>query len=239
MSNIVTFSDFSDEGIRVTPDDCYSVLDLIRFCCQYASGGERKAWKRIMADYPEVVAKCHDFKFSGAGQRKTPVTNRAGVLYIIGLLPGAIGRSYREDSAKVFLQYLDASPELAESVIDRAKPEDLVRIQRRLEGRKIRVSFTQVLQDHGVEEGWQFAECTNAMYRPILGGTAKQVRAVRGLSKKANLRDHMDTVELAATGLVESLSARSIKEQDLDGFVECRDECDRNARKVKRILDED
>ena len=119
MTNLICFDDFADSEIRVTDDGRFSVLDVIEFCgkknpVQVWSGDKRG--NGLAKKYIELSHKVDNFKFPGRGQRFTPVANRENILYIIGLLPGAIGRSYREESAKVFLQYLDASPELAESL---------------------------------------------------------------------------------------------------------------------------
>jgi len=234
MTNIVRFDDFADSGIRITDDGRFSVFDVVEFC---GKKNPREVWKRIGVEYSEVVQKCDSFKFPGRGQQFTPVANRENILYIIGLLPGAIGRSYREESAKVFLQYLDASPELAESVIDRATPEDLKRIQARLKGKQIRTTFTSVLLDHGVTEGWQFARCTDAIYKPILGGSTQVVKSERGLAKQDNLRDNIDEFELTQVMFAESLAERKIKKEQLQGVDQCESAAAESARKVKEISD--
>lgn len=235
MTNIVRFDDLENAEIRVTDDGRFSVFDVIKLCGQKS---QREVWKRIQAQYKEVVTKCDGFKFAGRGQQDTPVANRENILYIIGLLPGAIGKAYREESAKVFLQYLDASPELAESIIDRATPEDLKRIQARLKGVKIRITFTAVLQEHGVSKGGDFARCTNAIYKPLLGGTKSEIVTQRGLSKKSNLRDDLDEFELTQVMFAESLAERKIRKQNLQGVSQCESADLDSARKVKSISED-
>ena len=234
MTNLITFDGFSDTEIRVTPDGRFSVYDVIKFC---GCSGERKVWERLSERFPEVVAKCHNFKFSGKGQRDTPVTDRAGIMQIIGLLPGSVGRSYRESAAKVFVAYLDASPELAGDIIDRATPKDLQKIETRLKGKKIRVAFTSVLQDRGVE-GWQFGACTNAIYRPLLGASAPELREQRGLAKNDNVRDVMSGVELAAVMLAENMALEKIHKEDIHGFKGCRDASADAGNRVKRVFED-
>ncbi|MFZ9739571.1 MAG: hypothetical protein ACO3EZ_16350 [Prochlorotrichaceae cyanobacterium] len=236
MTNLIKFDGFDDSEIRITDDDRYSVLDLIKFCGQK---NPRQVWKRLTERFSEVVTKCDSYKFPGKGQQETPVANRQNILYIIGLLPGAVGRAYREESAKVFLQYLEASPELAESVIDRATPEDLKRIQKRLAGKKIRVQFATELYDRGVTEGWQIASCTNEIYKPLLGGTAKEVRENRNLPVKSNIRDSMDSLELASVMFAEELATRDMKAKNAHGYPECKDITANAANKVRSVLDAD
>lgn len=91
--------------IRVTPDDRYSVFDVVQVI-----GGKnnpRKAWSDLKDQFPEVVTRCNNFKFDGQGQRPTPVTDKEGLLHIIGLLPGTVGRTYREDAAKLMLSKIE------------------------------------------------------------------------------------------------------------------------------------
>lgn len=246
MTNLITFDNFDNAEIRITEDGRYSVYDVIRFCTgsknpsQFWNGDKTDRptrQKGIVERFPEVIRKTDNFKFPGKGQRETPVANRENILYIIGLLPGTVGRSYRESAAKVFIAFLDASPELAESIIDRATPESLKRIETRLQGKKIRVSFTAILQDRGVTEGWQFGACTNAIYRPILGGDAKQLKEERGLAKKENVRDHLSGVELAAVMLAENLALETIKNENATGFNQCHKASAKAGDRVKRVFE--
>lgn len=71
--------------VRKTEDGFYSVFDAIRFIAQKKN--ERTTWKRLVDQHPEVVERTTFYKFTGAGQRETPVADRATILEIIGLLP--------------------------------------------------------------------------------------------------------------------------------------------------------
>lgn len=109
--------------IRVTDDEQFSVYDLIQVV-----GGQKdpyNVWKRLCVEYPELLTMCQDFKFSGRGQRETPVTSKAGLLHIIGLLPGAVGRSYREEAAKLMLAKIEGRQPAPNS----AKPEGSLSVQ--------------------------------------------------------------------------------------------------------------
>lgn len=231
-SNIISFDGFPEE-IRMTEDGRYSVYDVIKFC---GKKNPRDSWSDLSRQFPEVVTKTDNLKFPGPGQRETPVAGREGILYIIGLLPGSIGRAYRQEAAKIFLQFIDASPELAESIIDRAKPEDLERIEARLKSKQIRVSFTAVLQDHGVN-GIGYGLCTNAIYIPVLGGDAKQIKLAKGLGKNDNIRDNLDLFELASVGFAEALASRNIKKANAQGNNQCQKITEDSAKKVRATFD--
>ena len=90
--------ELNNAAIRRKSDGCCSVFDLISVIGQQKS--PRKVWERLKRERPEVVTKCHDFKFPGRGQQDTPVTDRKGWAYIIGLLSGVAGNQYREGAAE-------------------------------------------------------------------------------------------------------------------------------------------
>ena len=75
---------------------------------------------RTSQPHPEVVEKCYNLVFPGPGQRETPVAkDKEAAYYILGLLPGAVGKKYREDAAKVFVQALDDPAGLVERLVPR------------------------------------------------------------------------------------------------------------------------
>ncbi|MBW4512477.1 MAG: hypothetical protein KME64_39200 [Scytonematopsis contorta HA4267-MV1] len=92
-------------SIRITGDNRYSVFDTIEVLA--GKKNPRDAWKSLCESYSEVVGKTDNFQFPGFGQRLTPVADKESILYIIGLLPGAVGKAYREDAAKVMLEKLE------------------------------------------------------------------------------------------------------------------------------------
>lgn len=91
--------------LRVTPDGKrVSAFDVIT-----ATGDKsaRKTWERIGQDYPEVVAQCHDFTFSGQGQRPTPTVDREGFVLLTMVLPGKGGDLFRLKYKDIVIAYLD------------------------------------------------------------------------------------------------------------------------------------
>ena len=74
-----------DHGdIRVSSAGQPSVFDMIRVL-----GGQKsptKVWLRLVETHPEVVGKCDNLQFPGAGQRETPVAKtKEDAYYILGL----------------------------------------------------------------------------------------------------------------------------------------------------------
>ncbi|MGD9720418.1 MAG: KilA-N domain-containing protein [Pirellulales bacterium] len=110
-------------------------------------------------------------------------------------------------------------------------------VRRRLEGMLARNSFTDTLKDHGVAE-FGYAECTNAVYRKLLGNTAKEQKLSRGLPAKANLRDHLTSHELAALGFSESLAERKIDSGNLQGNYLCKVACEVAGNAVRQVIEQ-
>ncbi|ESA35952.1 prophage antirepressor [Leptolyngbya sp. Heron Island J] len=222
--------------IRRTEDGRCSVYDLIR------AVGQKKnpytAWDRLTATYPEVLAICEDWKFKGARQRKTPVVNLQGWLQILPLLPGAMGKKYREEAAQLVTRYIQGDVTLAAEVADRNdNPEDLKWLEKRVKSKNTRNNFTATLAQHGVVDRG-YADCTNNVYVGLYGGTAKQLKQQRGLTKKDNLRDKMTTSEISQIDFAEDLASRRLKKLDAHGNQQCAEETLSVAKKVAELTAE-
>jgi len=99
-----------------------------------------------------------------------------------------------------------------------------------------RKNFTATLASHGVK-GIGFKDCTNAIYNPMFGmGGADRIREKKGLPAKANTRDHMSEVELAAIRLAELLAADNITRKGLQGNKACEYECLDTSRSIARAI---
>ena len=76
--------------------------------------------KILLRDHPEVSLLQRNFRFSGQGQRDTPVAGRKGILQILQLLRGKKAAKFRESVAGLVEKYLDADMGLADDITDRA-----------------------------------------------------------------------------------------------------------------------
>ena len=227
--------ELDNAAIRRTSDGRASVIDLIMVIGGHKS--PREVWKRLMERNPEAVTKCDGFKFLGRGQQKTPVTDRKGWAYIIGLLPGVVGNKYREEAANLVLRYLDADVTLAEEIVERTNDEQgLDRLEARLKGKKVRNEHTQLLMNQGVRPGIEFGVCTNKTYSGLYGTDAKGLRKQKGLAEKANVRNHLDINELMEVSFAENLSTRKIKQENAFGVKECGDVNYRTAKSVAELI---
>jgi len=234
MQTTILFQQFNSNGIRANDQGQYSILDTIKIC---GKKNPRDAWNRLKTEYPEVVEISDNFQFPGKGQRPTPVTDKEGILYILGLLPGTIGKSFRKEQAKLVRQYLEADPELTGDLIDRSSEENLDYIEKRLQAKKVRNEFTRELKERGLRSRYQFGECTNQIYSPILGGKASTLREKYNLAPRANLREFMDSEELVSVEFAELASMKIMAKQKASNFRDCRYACACAGHKVKAFME--
>jgi hypothetical protein len=126
------------------------------------------------------------------------------------------------DIRDVFLRYQRGDETLIPEIISRKPANDDRDLHRQI-GKQVRNKYTRTLDEHGVTEPLEYAACTNETYKALFGGTAKQIRNLRGLAKNANIRDNMTLPELAFTMASEALAAERIEQEAAAGFLECRD----------------
>jgi len=101
----------------------------------------------------------------------------------------------------------------------------------------VRHFYTDTLKEHEVTTQMGYAICTNALYLPIFGAKADQLKAERGLPKKGILRDAMNLEELAATILAETLAIKDIEINELLGITQCSYASKKAGEAVKLSLD--
>ena len=221
--------------IRRTEDGRCSVYDLIRAVGQQ---DPYNVWKRLKNEYPDILTLCQDIKFPGTKQKKTPAVNLQGWFQILPLLPGAMGKKYREEAAQLVTRYIQGDVTLAAEIADRNdNPEDLKWLEKRVKSKNTRNNFTATLAQHGVIDRG-YADCTNNVYRGLYGGTAKQLKQQRGLAKKDNLRDTMTTSEISQIDFAEDLASRRLKKLDAHGNQQCAEETLSVAKKVAELTAE-
>jgi hypothetical protein len=234
MSNLTALIEYQGDQIRITPDQKISVFDFIRVVG--GSINPPQTLKRLAKEHPEVITFCYDWKFPGARQRVTPVADKGGVLQILGLLPGAVGRKYRAEAAKLVLAFYEAPEELAVAAFDRiTDPKKIQKTKARIDGIVIRKLETNAFADTGlITKHWQYGDLTNATYQGLLGGTAKELKAQKGLKPKDSLRDSLDDVSLAAISLSELVAAK--KAATAKTFGELRELTLVQAQRVREAI---
>ena len=110
-------------------------------------------------------------------------------------------------------------------------------IDNRLTSIQVRHKFTDTLRQHGISQGFEYAHCTDAINKNVLGGTAKQIKEEKGLKKNALLRDNLSIVQIAALRLAEALADEDIETNQVDGYKPCLQSCDKAGQRVKKALE--
>jgi hypothetical protein len=241
VADLTTGKWISDDGaIRISPDGQPSVFDMIKVL-----GGQKnpkQAWLRLKESHPEVVQKCDYLKFPGPGQRETPVAKtKEDAYYILGLLPGAVGRKYREQAAKLFTRFLEDPAGLAESLVGRLTEDEAQRLEARLAGKRTRRTFTDELKEFGVEQHG-YANCTNAVYVKILHASARMLKEQfseqTGLPvKKINPRDHMSIQQLTDVETAERVAVGQLRRSTVAGNVGVERVVRKSAEFTRKLLD--
>lgn len=228
--------------IRITAEGQPSVFDMIKVL-----GGQknpRQAWERLIESHPEVVTKTDNLRFPGPGQRDTPVAKtKEDAYYILGLLPGAVGRKYREQAAQLFSRFLDDPASVASAAVERMSDVERDRLEARLKGKRTRFHFTNVLKEHGVVQVG-YANCTNAIYVKILGATARQLKVHIAEKTKmsvqhVNPRDHFSVQQLGDVETAERIAAGQLRRQSVAGNAGVERVVMRSAEYTRRLLDGD
>lgn len=134
-----------------------------------------------------------------------------------------------------FLRVQSGDTSVIEEALDRQSPDQQKRTLTRMQGKITRNLHTATLHAHGVH-GAGFAQCTNATYQPLLGGTASEIREKHGLAKTANVREVLSQVQLASLIFSEALSTEDIEVNGIFGNKPCATACLNASTRVARAF---
>ena len=115
-------------------------------------------------------------------------------------------------------------------------PKKTAWLAQRVKSIHARNVLTDVLSRHGVKTGVEIAQCTNTVYRHLFHKTAKEMRIARKLPEKANVRESMSRLELAATEFAELLASERIEREQANGLKQCDSHCGHAARIVANAV---
>ena len=191
----------------------------------------------LVVRFPEVVTKVDNFKFPGRGQRETPVTDKEGALYIIGLLPGAVGRKYREEAAKLFLAYLDDPVKLGQIAVDRASTPEQVKQIESAARQKYLNTYHPLFDELGqrIEPGdrWTFVNVNSLNTKTVMGDSPKAIVSARG---GQTARDNATDTELCALEVLQEAQKSGLVKRDTQGGKNCYNVCKEAAEELKAFL---
>jgi phage regulator Rha-like protein len=107
--------------------------------------------------------------------------------------------------------------------------------EQRQAGKEVRANFTGTLKNHGVK-GYGFANCTNAIYQPLFGAKASQLKQQRGLTTQDSLRDAMSNEELVVSSFAEIVAGQRVEVNNDQGNSPCYKTCKASGEAVKGLL---
>lgn len=223
-------------NVRKNEKGKYSVFDAIRFVAQKKS--EHKVWKRLSVQYPEVLTNVTTYKFPGAGQRETPVADKATIVEIIALLPGEVGGKTRKAAVELLLQYIEAPEELAKRAI--AKITDAGKLKEIHENafRKYITTYHPVMGEIKQREGlspttYQHVNTLNT--RACMGAEPHIIKAQRG-GKTA--REYATSEELSRLAVLQEMQFCGLRKVDAQGHSEISAVAQNAADKFQAMLEE-
>ena len=206
----------------------FSIVDVVSALTE--SSNPQVYWrvlkKRLKDEGNETVTNCNALKMKSADgkMRKTDVADMQGIFRIIQSIPSPKAEPFKMWLAEIGKERIDEiiDPELT---IDRALKTYLEKgysrewINQRLQAIQVRKELTDTWQEHGVNEGKEYAILTNEITKAWSGMTVRKYKGFKGLTKE-NLRDNMTTLELVLNMLAEATTAEIVNESNPIGLEE-------------------
>ena len=94
-----------------------SVIDVIILITGASRDESAHIHRRLCEAFPDVSTFGTNFKFSGQGQRNTPVADAVGITQIVLLLPGRAAAAARQSAAGVIVRYLGGDVSLVAEIM--------------------------------------------------------------------------------------------------------------------------
>ena len=209
-------------------DYYFSAVDVIKALTE--SPNSRNYWKvlkhRMIAEGNETVTNCNQLKLQALDgkYRSTDVLNTEGIFRLIESVPSPKAEPFKMWLASLGKERIDEvfDPEIA---INRAvsyyrkKGYTDEWIKNRVNGILNRKSLTDVWQDCGITEDYEYAMLTNEIYKSWSGMSASEYKVFKGL-RKESLRDNMTDIEVILTDLGELTTRDIAKNEHPQGLKE-------------------
>jgi len=227
MTQLALFENHSIRRVQVDGVVHFSVIDVID--ALEVSNTPKRYWSdlkpNIEMEIGQPYALVVRFKLPAADGklRLTDCATAEGIFRILQSVPSPKVEPFKRWLAKIAVERIEeeANPDLA---VDRAilayrrKGWDQRRIELRIKGIMKRRELTDDWKDRGITEGRHYQYLTSAVHQGAIGWTPTQHRAIKGLPKKASLRDNCTDTELALITLGEVATMEVTREKDAQGY---------------------
>ncbi|HDX1178509.1 TPA: phage antirepressor protein [Pasteurella multocida] len=248
MSEIKLFENYQIRSIwnEEKEEWFFSIIDIVAALTE--SANPRRYWSDLKRKMQleeganELYEKIVQLKLKSSDGKmyKTDVTDTQGIFRIIQSIPSPKAEPFKMWLAEVGKERIDEiiDPELT---IDRALQTYLKKgysrewINQRLQAIQVRKELTDTWQDHGIQQGHEFAILTNEITHAWSGMSTREYKTFKGL-KKENLRDNMSTTELVLNMLAEAATKDITQIAHPQGLEENRTVAQRggNVAKIAR-----
>ena len=220
----------------------YSVVDICGALTD--SRNPRDYWYKMKIrvkdeDGFEPSTVCRQLKMTSPDgkMRTTDSANTESIFRLIQSIPSPKAEPFKRWLAKVGYERIEEieNPELAQERMKeiyekKGYPKDW--IDKRLRGIAIRQNLTDEWKERGIKEQRDFAILTAEISKATFGMTPGEYKKHKNLPEKskANLRDHMDDLELIFTMLGERVTTEISKNEQPDTFPENKNVAKRGGK---------
>jgi len=207
----------------------YSLVDVV--CALTASANPTDYLKKIRKRDEElgiyIGTNCPQVEMltTSGKKRKTLAGNTKDIFRLIQSIPSKKAEPFKQWLAQVGHERIQEieDPELAQERMKslyEKKGYSKEWIDKRLRGIAIRQNLTDEWQERGIQEHKDFAILTAEISKATFGMTPSEYKTHKNLPQKskANLRDHMDDLELIFTMLGERVTTEISQEEKPDTF---------------------
>jgi DNA-damage-inducible protein D len=242
---------FQDKKIRRTWHNnewYFSVIDVVQVLTE--SDNPRNYWsmlkKRELDEGIELSTNCVQLKLEAPDgkMRETDCANTKSLFRIIQSIPSKKAEPFKQWLAQVGYERIEEieNPELGQNRIKeyyelKGYPKEW--IDKRLRGIAVRQELTDEWKNREVKTKQEFAILTNEISKATFGKTVGEYKEFKQLqNKNQNLRDHMTDLELIFTMLGEASTTAITKEENSQGFEECKTSANKGGSIAKRARED-
>lgn len=242
---------FEDKKIRRIWQDeewYFSVIDVVQVLTD--SNNPRNYWsmlkKRELEAGIELSTNCVQLKLTSTDGKSylTDCANTKSLFRLIQSIPSKKAEPFKLWLAQVGYERIEEieNPEIGQERIKeyyelKGYPKDW--IDKRLRGIAIRQELTDEWKNRYINSEKEFAILSNEISKATFGKTVGEYKEFKQLQKKnQNLRDHMTDWELILTMIGEKATTDITKENNSQGFDECKDSANKGGNIAKRTRED-
>ncbi|MBR9683746.1 Bro-N domain-containing protein [Candidatus Woesearchaeota archaeon] len=240
-NKLVIFQSKKIRRVWFNEDWFYSVIDVVQALTD--SSNPRNYWNMLKSrelDHEvDLYTICVQLKMPAPDGklRETDCANTESMFRIVQSIPSRKAEPFKRWLAKVGKERIDEieNPELAQARMKeiysaKGYPKDW--IDKRLRGIAIRQNLTDEWRERGIEQQKDFAILTAEISKATFGMTPSEYKQHKNLPQqsKANLRDHMNDLELIFTMLGERVTTELSQDEKPDSFTKSKEVAKRGGK---------